>query len=161
MKYSLTCSDLASGVSDTFKTLLGIEVPDTAGKRFRLTAVHGGFADDSPRDQQCAIAIKRIDDLSAGGAGTSTAISAGDVAKKDPGSVDCSMNCERAYSDEPTTYDTETLWATDVNGRGAFNKEWLPEEAPIFTQDQFCGLLAASRTSTAFTVSATLEFEEF
>jgi hypothetical protein len=154
--------NVATGaVADTIKTMLSIIVADTAGHRCALRGLNVGFADDAPADRNVAIQIKRIEDVSAGTAGTKTAVAVADIAKMDPGSIAPLMSGGRNYTVEPTAYDAEELFAQDLNDRGGIVKEWDFEDAPKFIADQLCGLCAAPRTANAATLSGGLLFQMY
>lgn len=162
MRYTLTFSDVATGATaDTFKTLAALIVADTAGYRCRIRSIAIGPADDTPQDKSVAIKLARIADVSAGGAGTKTAVAAGNLGKKDPGAADSIISGGRNYTAEPTAYETEPIWQCDVNCRGGLIKEWSAEDAPIATADMLLGLLAAPRDASAKQLSGTIEFEQF
>jgi hypothetical protein len=54
--------------------MLALVAADTAGYRCRLTKLVVGFSDDTPKDLNCNVAIKRVDDVSDGVAGTGSAV---------------------------------------------------------------------------------------
>ena len=161
-RYTLEFDDIATGaVANTYKTLASLLVADTAGHRCRLRALTVGPADDSPPDVNIGLQLNRVSDISAGSAGTSTAVSGANMAKRDPGSLDSIVTGGIDHSAEPTTYDTEPVWAGAINARGAIVKEWGEAEAPIATQDMLLGLLVAPRTAAAVRCSGSLEFESY
>ena len=161
MQFSLTFNDIPTdAVANTVKTMALLIAPDVAGNRFRLRSLTVGFSEDTPDDQPIAIAIKRIADRSAGTAGTAGAtVTGANMPKKDPGSINSLITGATDFSVEPTSYATENIWSDDINDRGSVIKEWDEENAPKFTQDMACGLLAAPRQSIASRVTGTLEFE--
>lgn len=164
MIYRLPFDDIVTGaVADTFKTLAAILVADTAGHRVRLRNLIVGFAQDTPPDVPVALKIGRIADASAGTAGTAgNTVSTANMPKVDPGSIACLMTGPRAYSVEPTAYETEPLWSDDLNAHNGIIMPWPdPDERPRATQDMLIALLAAPRTAVAVAVSGTLEFEMY
>jgi len=162
MMYSMVFDDLATGTTaDVFKTAASLIVADTVGHRCRLRSLNIGPSDDVPADQNITVKVSRIADVSAGTAGTKTAVTTANMAKKDPGSVDSLVSGGVNYTAEPTTYENESLFTQDMNARGGFLKEWSAKTAPIFTQDSLCGILVAPRATTAVRFSGSLEFEVF
>ena len=162
MFYSLTFNDVATGAAaDTFKTLAALIAADTAGHRCRLRALNVGPADDGPSDLNVELKIARIADVSAGGAGTTTAVTAANMGRPESVQRDGVITGGRNYTVEPTAYETEPLWTHGMNIRGGFFKEWGVEEAPVLETDQILGLLAAPRSAAAIRLSGTLIYEEF
>jgi hypothetical protein len=158
-KFVVPFDNVATGAAaDTYKTMAAIRVADTAGHRVRLRALHVGPADDAPVDKCLAIKISRVADVSAGGAGTSTAVT---PAKKDVASTAALASAGKNYTVEPTTYETEALWQGAINSRGAISMVWSADDAPVVGQDALVGVLMAPRDAAAVTVSGSLEFEEF
>lgn len=158
MRYSVPFSDLPSGaVADAYVTLAALVAADTAGYRCRLRSLTVGPADNAPADLNVSVALKRVDDVSAGGAGTATAVTA---TTKDSLSRAAVIAGAKGHSVEPTTYGT-VLWECDLNLRNSVIKEWGPDDAPVISRDQLLGLLAAPRTAAAARLSGVLEFEEF
>ncbi len=160
MKFTLPFEDIATGaVADVFKTLAALEIPDSLGNRIRVRSLIVGFAKDTPDDQPIAIVMSRIADRSAGTAGSSTAVTTANIPKKDPDSIDSLVAGERNYTVEPTTFETENIFADEINDRGGIIKEWDEEGAPKFTRDQLCAVRAAPRRALAASVTGTIEFE--
>jgi len=147
--------------ADTYLTVASLIVPDTAGVRCRIRSLTVGPAQDSQTDIPYAIKIDRIDDVSAGTAGTKTAVAVADIGKKDPGAPNSTVSGGVAYTVEPTTYNGEPLWLSAQNDRGTLIKEWGPEDAPSADADMLLGVLMAPRTSVAITVSGCIEFEVY
>jgi len=163
MRYSLPFDDLATSASaNTFKTMIAMISADVAGRRFRVRSLQLGFADDTPADTNLCIQMKRIADVSAGTAGTAgTTLSAANVPKKEPTVADTVVTCKRNYSAEPTAYEAEALFETELNARGSIIKEWSEVDAPVAGQDMHIGLLVAPRNAAARQVSGSIEFEQF
>jgi len=161
--YKMTFDAIATGaVADTYKTLCAIVAADTAGHRARVMSITIGPADEAPVDKNVAVKLARVDDVSAGGAGTPGAsVSGANMGKVDSESVASTITGGRAYSAEPTVYGTEPLWAGAFNARGGIIKHWDREDAPVIQRDQLIGLLAAPRDANAITLSGTIEFETF
>jgi len=159
LHYVIPFSDVATGaVADTFKTLAAAQAGDTAGYRFRLRRLAVGPADGAPLDKTVSLQLKRIDDVSAGGAGTKTS-----VTPEPKDSLQRAAVCTGGenYTAEPTTYNSERLWEIGLNARASVIKEWDPEDAPVANRDQLIGLLAAPQSADAITLSGSLEIEEF
>lgn len=160
--YKMTFDNVATGaVADTFTTLAAIVAADTAGYRARLLSLTIGPADDAPVDKNVAVKLCRVDDVSAGGAGTATTVSGANMAKADSESAASVISGGHTYTVEPTTYGTYPLWVGAFNARGGLVKHWDREDAPVIQRDQLLGLLAAPRDAAAITLSGTMEFEVF
>jgi len=158
MRFTVNADNVSTGaVADTFTTELAMRAADTAGYRFRLRSLSVGPADDVPGDLNLAVQVKRVDDVSAGGAGTSTAVT---PVPKDSLSRASVITAGKAHTVEPTTYG-DPLWQVDINRRNSFIKEWAAEDAPVANRDQLLGVLLAPRTAAAAVVSIAAEFEEF
>lgn len=159
MFYTVPAADVATtGSADTFKTIAAILVADTAGHRARLRRLTIGFADNTPADAQVSFQVKRILDVSAGGAGTSTAVTPGKV---DPGTPASLVSAGKNFTVEPTAYETDPLWTDDLNTRGGVVIEWNEDDAPRVTQDMLLGVLAAPRAAAAQQVTVTMEVEQY
>jgi len=162
MRYTLPFTDVPTGaVADTAKTLAALIAADTAGYRCRLRKLVVGPADDAPADLNVALQIKRVDDVSAGGAGTAN--SNPTPMPKDSLSRAAVITTGVDYVTggvEPTTYGN-TMWQIDINRRNSVIVEWPVDDAPTINRDQLLGLLGAPRTAAAARLSGTLEFEEF
>ena len=159
MKFSVTFDNYSSSASaDTLQTAAAIIAGDTAGYRCRIRSITVGPADDSPADLNLSIQLKRIEDYSAGGAGT--AGSNPTPVPKDSLSRASVCTAGIEYSGEPTAYG-DAFWETEISRRNTVIKEWSVEDAPICNRDQVIGLLIAPRTAAAAVISGTIEFEEF
>lgn len=164
MFYSLTFDDVVTlAVDNSYKTLAAIIVADTVGHRCRIRSLIVNPADDVPPDMNVGIRIGRIADVSGGTAGTSTAVTAGNIPKRDPRSVDCLMSGARNYTAEPTSYETEPVFQAGFNVRGGLVKHWHDDddEAIAAIADQLLGLLAAPRGTTAVRLSGSIGFEVY
>ena len=158
MRFCVPFSAVDSGaVADTPKTIAAVQAGDTAGYRCRLRALAIGLSEDTPVDESIEVSVKRVDDVSAGGAGTKTAVTPTPMDSLSRAAV-CSAG--KNYTAEPTTYG-EALFEVELNGRNSLVKEWSPEDAPVCNRDQLVGLLVAPRTANAREVTGSLEFEEF
>ena len=159
MRFSVNFDNLASGASaDTFATIAALIAADTLGHRCRLRALTLGPADDAPVDLNLAVQIKRVDDVSGGGAGTKG--SSPTPMPLDSESRAAVITAGTGYTVEPTTYG-DPLFQADMNRRNTILKEWSEEAAPVIHRDQLLGLLVAPRTAAAAVISGCLEFEEF
>lgn len=158
MRFSINFDDVATGaVADAVKTIAGLRAADTLGYRFRLRSIQIGPSDDAPTDLNVGLQLKRVDDVSAGGTGTSTATT---PVPRDAESRASIITAGANYTVEPTVYG-DPLWQIELNRRNSMIKEWSAEEAPVFHRDQQAGLLALPRTGAAANLSGSLEFEEF
>ena len=159
MRYSVNFNNVSTGaVADTYKTLLALVAADTAGYRFRLRSINLGPGDDAPQDLNVSIKLGRVEDVSAGGAGTGTAAT---PLPKDSLSRAAVITAKTNCTVEPTTYGAVAAFELDLNRRNSFVKEWSSEDAPVFNRDQLAGLLGAPRTAAAAVLSGSMEFEEF
>jgi hypothetical protein len=162
MRYYMTWNDIPSGaVADTFRTIASIIVANTTGHRFRVRSLSIGPSDDAPADLNASVKLARTNNATAGT--PSSTVTAANMPKVDPGSIDSLMTGGRNYSGgEPTTYETEPLFTEDFNIRGGFIKEWTdPDQMPKVTQNKTLGLLLAPRTAVAIRTSGTIEFEMY
>lgn len=158
MRYSLPFDNITTLASaDTLKTLALIRVANTVGHRFRLRAVTGSFADDVPQDNNIHLRIHRVAYGTAGTAGST--VTAANMPKKDPGSIDCLMTGELNFSAEPTTFDNQGIWVIDMNDRGEFHREWDEDQAPRFIANSGCAFRAAPREAVASILTGCMEFE--
>jgi len=148
---------VTSAVINTYKTIAAIVAGDTAGYRARLRELTLGCSDDSPADRALSVLLKRIDDLSGGGAGTTTAVT---PVPRDSLGRAAVITAAKNYTDEPTVYGNQ-LWELELNLRISLFHEWPQDLAPIVNRDQLLGLLCAPRTANAATLSGSLVFEEF
>ena len=162
MFFTVDFDDVAtSGTINTFKTMAALVAADTAGYRCRLRKLCVGPADDAPADLNVALQLQRVDDVSAGGAGT--ADSTRTPVPHDSLSRLAVITAGEDYVTggvEPTPYGNP-LWQIELNRRNSLIVEWGEEEAPVINRDQLLGLLAAPRTAAAANLSGSLTFEEF
>ena len=163
-RYSVSWSDVASGaVADAYVTQAAMRVAATTGLRARLIGFGIGMSDNSPTDKPLSCRINRIDDVSAGGAGTRTTIAVGAVFKwgssRQPNSP---ATGEITYTGEPTAYIASPNWGPvwEINDRGLI---MLPGSfSPIdCEEDQIVGLLLAPRNAVAIRTSGFLMWEMF
>jgi hypothetical protein len=131
-RFSIHLDNVATnGVIDVYRTMLGMFASDVAGNRFKLRAIAIGGSEDAPVDLAIGIQVARIDDVSAGGAGTSTAIT---PLPLDSLSKASCITAGHTYTVEPTAYAAVKLFQMDMNLRNSFIKEWSPEDAPNFNR---------------------------
>jgi hypothetical protein len=164
MRYSLPFDDVPTGtVDNTYKTAAALIVADTVGHRCRITAVRFNGADDAPPDLNVGVQIKRIADNSAGAAGTKTVVSAANMPKKDPGSIDSLVSGGVNYTVEPTTYEGQAIYQGGFNARGGRDIRFDEQdgESPVAIADQTLGLLVCPRGTTAIRLSGVISFETF
>lgn len=161
-RYFLNSGDVATGATaDTFTTLLALIVPDTAGYRCRLRRLKVTPASANPVDDNCRIQVKRIADVSAGTAGTKTAVAGSAIAKQDTDAADSVVSGGVSYTVEPTTYETRPIFEAGFNMRGGLDHRWTAEEAPMFLRDQLCGILGANQDNAALDLNILVEFETY
>jgi hypothetical protein len=166
MEFTIPFANVNLGsTQDTFVTIVSVRAADTLGYRFKLTRMKIGFADDSPADAQIAIQIKRVADVSSGGAGTPTTSIT--PSKKDSLSRASILTAGSGYvasgTTEPTTYETDPLDSWELNARNSAVETWDFEGEPYtFNRDQLLGVLMAPRDNgTTYYVSGTLHVKEF
>lgn len=165
MEYSVEFDNVSSGaVADAYTTFLALRAADTLGYRFRILELMVGPADDAAVDLNFSVALRRVPDVSAGGAGT-----AGSAVTPEP-TDDLSraavITCGIDYVSggvEPTTYDTVSLWNAAFNRRNSVPWVWDRNDPkiPIANRDQLIGLVGAPRTGAAAVMSGYVVFEEF
>lgn len=159
-RYILDFAGLATGaVADTYKTLASLIAADTLGHRVKLRKLTIMPASANPVDENCAVQLKRIADVSAGTPGTKTAVSAASISKFDPETIDSLVSGGINYTVEPTTYETRALWQASFNMRAGLVKAWPEDEAPKICRDQLLGLLAAPEDNSALDLNGSLEFD--
>lgn len=162
MRFSCVAADIATNAGqNTWRTMLALRAADTLGYRFRLRSLAISFSDDAPADLNVGVLVKRVDDVSAGGAGTANA--ALTPVPQDSQSRAAVITAGEDYEQggvEPTVYG-DPLWGIELNRRNGCIKEWSAEDAPVALRDQSIGILAAPRTAAAARMTITAEFEEF
>ncbi len=150
-----------SATGDLFKTMAALIAADTLGFRCRLRKLMIGPSDDAPADLNVAVQIKRVDDVSAGNAGT--ADSNPTAVPHDSLSRAAVITTGVGYlvgGTEPTTYGLP-LAQFELNRRATAIVEWDADTAPVIGRDQLLGVLAAPPTAAAALLSGSLTFEEF
>jgi len=164
-RYVCSISNVVIGSTpDTFVTMLAIISADTAGHRARLRRLAVAGSMDAPVNGNIAVKLNRVSDVSAGGAGTSTAISAANMAKKDSASLATVITGGHTFTVEPTVYDTKPLFEGEFNAIGGkIDEAWSSVDAPTIDRDMLLGVLVSPRVSTvnAAPVTITLEYEQF
>lgn len=158
-RFFLVVDDVACGaVANTYTTLAAILTADTAGHKARLLRLNVGPSDDSPADANISVKVARIDDISGGGAGTKTAVTAANLGRPQSDQLDGVVTAGHTYTVEPTAYGA-ALFQMDINIRGGFFHEWDLADAPTIGRDMLLGVLVAPRAASAAKVSMTLEIE--
>lgn len=164
MLYTLTAQDVATGaVADTFKSMLALLAAATAGHRGRLLKLDIGPSSDAAADRNFGVRVARSNRTTDG---TDTTVTSANLGKCDPHSRDSIMTGGRDYTVEPTTLETEDLWAGDFNGRGGLLQVWDKDEAPSWG-DRATGngqsllVLMAPRTDAADSFTITVTWEEY
>jgi len=162
-RYALPFENISTSASaSTYKTLAALLLADTAGLRIRLRSLAIAAA-ATPTDATLAVQLKRVADVSAGGAGTPNAtITTANIPKADANQANSPASGGTDYLTggvEPSTYETNALFQMEFNSRGGLIKEWPPSEGPMLNADQLLGLLVTNRAAAAVAVSGTLEFE--
>ena len=160
MFFTVNFDDVATSATiNTFRTMVALIAADTLGFRCRLRKLMLGPSDDAPADLNLAVQLKRVDDVSAGGAGT--AASNPVAVPHDSLSRAAVITTGEDYVGvEPTTYGLP-LAQFELNRRNTIIVEWDADTAPVIGRDQLLGLLAAPRTAAAANLSGSLTFEEF
>lgn len=162
--FSLTAIDVSSesgATKDLYTTIAALIVADTAGHRCRVVGINIGCDDDTPTDRAASVKLARIADVSAGTAGTKTAVTGANMGKSDPNSVASIVTGGIAYTVEPTAYETEALFAEPFNLRSGFIKEWPENQGKVADRDMLIGVLVAPRTANIVIVTVTIEFEVY
>jgi hypothetical protein len=161
-RITIPFEDVDTGiVADTFKTMAALEIADNQENKWRLVEIMVGPSANTPQDLNVDIQVKRINDVSAGGAGTSTAITAANLPlSEDDATPPVDLEGNVNYSAEPTTYETHPQWHGSFNARGALIHQWEANKGPVVKRDQLLGLLAAPQTTTAITLSGHMIFEQ-
>ena len=163
-KFTLPFNDVpteSGATKDLYTTIASLIVADTAGHRCRVLSINIGCDDDTPEDRVVSVKLARIADVSAGAAGTKTAVTGANMAKTDPNSVASIITGGRTYTAEPTAYETEPLFEQPFNLRSGFIKEWPENQAKIADRDMLIGVLVAPRTANIARVSGSIEFEVY
>lgn len=162
--FSLTAIDVpteSTATKDLYTTIAALIVADTAGHRCRVVGINIGSDDDTPADRVASVKLARIADVSAGTAGTKTAVTGANMGKTDPNSVASIITGGRAYTVEPTTYETEPLFSEPFNLRSGFFKEWPENQGKLADQDMLIAVLVAPRTANIAIVTVTIDFEVY
>ena len=158
MLYEVTVNDWQTSASaDAFETAVAAKTG--AGARVRLRELHVGSAEDTPTDKTIAVRINRTDGT---GAGTSTSITAANLARPDPGTPNpVNVTGETIFTAEPTNYDANPLYEDGMNMRGRLDQWWDAEHAPAVGASAILGVLIAPRDATAKRLSITAVFEVY
>lgn len=151
-----------AAAKDTYVTCAAIIVPATQGYGARLRGFTVGMADETAQDIQMSVIVNRINDVSAGSAGTpGTTISAANLARpysyENDGNLTVGLNYVGA---EPSTFLTYPLFMMDFNSRGGYSHYFQDFDTPYAGEDQILAIRVAPRVATAAQVSGTIIFEE-
>jgi hypothetical protein len=146
--YTLPFSNLQDGnAQDTFKTMAAIIVSATEGYQAELLGFWASASADAAVDECYTWDIRRIADVSAGGAGTTTAVTVGNMPRQrsNAGNPDTSGGVN--YTGEPTTYESYPLWEGSLFDRGQIGFMWPDGCGPLAIEDQIIGLRVAPRAA--------------
>ncbi len=138
-----------TNVADTYGTLAAIIVPDTLGMRGQLCGFVLSCAADAAVDEAFSVKVKRINDVSGGAAGTSTAVAAANIGKQRSNDAVPDVTGAVAYTagNEPTVYETADLYNSGLFDRGQCSFWWPGDTGPEAFQDQHIGLLLTPRSA--------------
>lgn len=164
MIYTASFEDFLIGaVADTFSTAIAMLIPDTtAGHRARIREISISPAVNATYDNYIAIKIARVEDVSAGTAGTAGAtIAAADMNRMDPDGRIPFWTCPIEYSVEPTAYDAKEVWGAGMHGYMTYEHYWEEKMAPVALRDQLLGVLLAPRAAADGAFSGTITMEDF
>ena len=156
MHFAATVYNAATGsVVGTFLGILGIKAANTTGHRARLRSLVVGGAAGAAQDIQVALRLVRSNNTSDG---TKTDVT---VTKKDADSLAANLTAAGPYTANPTTLESTFVWEGSINGRGVLVMEWSDDDAPVVQKNQTLLLQGSPGITTAVTLAATMEFEEF
>lgn len=165
MIYTVYFDDVStSAVADEQKTLQAIRAADTLGYRAKIVELFVGPADNAPVDLNVSLQLKRVDDVTAGGAGTpNSAVTPQPVDSLSRASIITAGEDYVTGGVEPTTYGAVPLWVGDINRRNSIPWFWdeFDPKVPVMNRDQLIGLLGAPRTAAAAVLSGYIKFKEF
>jgi hypothetical protein len=114
-QYSIGVQVTTGAVANTFKTLLGFKLANTAGHRARLKRLIIGGAGQAAQDVNVSIHLHRTDNSADG---TSTAVNVNTIASKVSEQIASIVNAiGKNYSAEPTTMEAGNLLPFSLNGR--------------------------------------------
>lgn len=157
--YAIKVEGIATGASaNTFKTLLGLKLANTAGHVARLRRLVVGGGGGAAQDLQVSIRLRRTDNNADG---TSTAVNVNTIGKHESEQIASVVSAiGKNYTVEPTNYETEMLGGGALNTRGGLVLEWAPGEGPRFGKNQTLGIEGAPGSATAANLEIALEWEE-
>jgi len=142
-------------------TFASIVVPDTAGYRLRLLGFDLGPFDAAPDDKNVLWVVNRINDVSAGGAGSPADADVAPTPRRSDQAASYVLGQRDYTSGEPTTYMTEPWGYGGMNVRAMIPYRFAPGCAPYAGQDQALSLLVASTVaSDAHDLCGSLIFEQ-
>jgi len=157
--YNLKVGQAASGATaNTFATIVGLKLADTAGHVARLRRLVVGGSGAAPQDLQVAIRLRRTDNTADG---TSTAVNVNTIGKLRGTQIDSRIAAiGKTYTAEPTAFETGSLAGGDINSRGTLVLEWGPGEGPEWGKNQTLCIEAAPGSATAVALGVDLEWDE-
>jgi hypothetical protein len=163
MRYTIPFSDIPTGaVANTLSTMVTAIAADTLGYRFWVSKITVGGSLDAPVDLPIEIALKRVNDVSAGGVGTANA--AVTPIPQDSLSRASILTAGEDYETggvEPTTYGI-ALYQNEINGHNTLTEEWDFDNTPVICgRDMLVGLLCGPRTAALVRVTGELVVVEF
>ena len=160
MNYKLKVEGIATGaVANTFITLLGLKLPDTAGYRARLRRLVVGGGGGAPQDLQVSLRLRRADNTTDG---TLTAVGVNTIGDARGDSVASRISAiGKNYTVEPTTFENGTLGLGVMNTRATLVMEFGPDEAPEWGPNQTLAVEGAPGSATAANLEIAAEWEEF
>ena len=158
-QYSLGVQVVTGAAANTFITLLGLKLANTAGHRGRLKRLIIGGAGEAAKDVNVSIKIRRTDNSADG---TSTAVNVNTIASKVSEQIASIVNAAgKNYSAEPTAKENGELARFSLNGRSTvilgpadFGTE------PRWGKNQTLCIEGAPGEASAVTLDVGLEWEE-
>ncbi len=155
MIYTVPFELVATSVTkDADKTICAIRAADTLGHQCRLIRLGVSCGNDTPVDRAVRVALLRVDDVSAGGAGTSTAVT---PIPADSLSAAALITAGKNFTVEPTTYGIAN-YLNEINLRNTIDQIWTPDDGIIVRRDQLLGVVCAPRQAVAEEISGFMEF---
>ncbi len=159
MIYSVKFDALVTGsTANTYKTLIALIMPNTAGCIGRLRKVVMGPGGAAPEDLSVDIKIGITDSGGAGTPGSTPNVNTIQSHEQDQrASVVSGLGIN--YSGEPSTFQTGA-GGFSMNSRATFSQEWPEGKGPKWGKNQTLCIKGAPGTSAAVHLSGTIEWEE-
>ena len=151
----------SDATADVYLTAAGCHATDTVGHRYKIREIDVHAADPTPLDKNLAVKLGHILDVSAGGAGTSTAISAANLPKRDSGQIDAPFGAGVKFTGEPTTYKTDQNKQWEFNAHSGLIYGWAFADAPVCNRDEMRTIRLAPRVAGAIITSGSMAIETF